>query len=80
VPRLVSLGEASYRKMILNLWWAAEYNVVAIPLALGVREAWNLADPGGGGHIQVRGIRRAGRTPQKLRKDRLELASCAIPP
>jgi cation transport ATPase len=27
---------ASYRKMVQNLWWAAGYNIVAIPLAAGV--------------------------------------------
>ena len=36
VPRIVSLSRASYRKMVQNLWWAAGYNVVAIPLAAGV--------------------------------------------
>ncbi|HYS82465.1 MAG TPA: heavy metal translocating P-type ATPase [Anaeromyxobacteraceae bacterium] len=36
VPRIVALSRASYRKMIQNLWWAAGYNVVAIPLAAGV--------------------------------------------
>ena len=36
VPRIVSLSRASYRKMIQNLWWAAGYNIVAIPLAAGV--------------------------------------------
>jgi P-type Cu2+ transporter len=30
------LSAASYRKMIQNLWWAAGYNLVAIPLAAGV--------------------------------------------
>jgi P-type Cu2+ transporter len=30
------LSAASYRKMVQNLWWAAGYNVVAIPLAAGV--------------------------------------------
>jgi P-type Cu2+ transporter len=35
VPRIVALSKASYRKMIQNLWWAAGYNVVAIPLAAG---------------------------------------------
>jgi Cu2+-exporting ATPase len=30
------LSEASYRKMVQNLWWAAGYNIVAIPLAAGV--------------------------------------------
>ncbi|HEU4592227.1 MAG TPA: heavy metal translocating P-type ATPase, partial [Steroidobacteraceae bacterium] len=36
VPRIVTLSRASYRKMIQNLWWAAGYNIVAIPLAAGV--------------------------------------------
>jgi Cu2+-exporting ATPase len=36
VPRIISLSRASYRKMIQNLWWAAGYNIVAIPLAAGV--------------------------------------------
>jgi P-type Cu2+ transporter len=30
------LSAATYRKMVQNLWWAAGYNVVAIPLAAGV--------------------------------------------
>ena len=36
VPRIIALSKASYRKMIQNLWWAAGYNIVAIPLAAGV--------------------------------------------
>jgi cation transport ATPase len=36
VPRIIHLSRASYRKMVQNLWWAAGYNVVAIPLAAGV--------------------------------------------
>jgi Cu2+-exporting ATPase len=36
VPRIIDLSKASYRKMIQNLWWAAGYNIVAIPLAAGV--------------------------------------------
>jgi Cu2+-exporting ATPase len=36
VPRIVELSRASYRKMIQNLWWAAGYNIFAIPLAAGV--------------------------------------------
>jgi Cu2+-exporting ATPase len=39
VPRIVRLSRASYRKMVQNLWWAAGYNVVAIPLAAGVLAA-----------------------------------------
>ncbi len=33
------LSAASYRKMVQNLWWAAGYNLAAIPLAAGVL-AW----------------------------------------
>ena len=36
VPRIVALSRASYRKMVQNLWWAAGYNIFAIPLAAGV--------------------------------------------
>jgi Cu2+-exporting ATPase len=36
VSRIVKLSRVSYRKMIQNLWWAAGYNIVAIPLAAGV--------------------------------------------
>lgn len=36
MPRIVQLSKATYRKMIQNLWWAAGYNIVAIPLAAGV--------------------------------------------
>jgi Cu2+-exporting ATPase len=42
IPRIISLSRATYRKMIQNLWWAAGYNVVAIPLAAGVFAAWNV--------------------------------------
>jgi Cu2+-exporting ATPase len=33
---ILILARASYRKMIQNLWWAAGYNIVALPLAAGV--------------------------------------------
>jgi Cu2+-exporting ATPase len=33
------LSRSSYRKMVQNLWWAAGYNLAAIPLAAGVL-AW----------------------------------------
>jgi P-type Cu2+ transporter len=36
VPRIIRLSRASYRKMVQNLWWAAGYNIIAIPLAAGV--------------------------------------------
>ena len=40
VPRLVSLSCASYQNMKQNLWWAAGYNVFAVPLAAGVLAPW----------------------------------------
>lgn len=39
IPRIVSLSRATYRKMLQNLWWAAGYNIIAIPLAAGVLAA-----------------------------------------
>ncbi len=36
VPRIIALSKATYRKMVQNLWLAAGYNIVAIPLAAGV--------------------------------------------
>jgi Cu2+-exporting ATPase len=36
VVKIFKLSRASYSKMIQNLWWAAGYNIVAIPLAAGV--------------------------------------------
>jgi Cu2+-exporting ATPase len=36
VAAIIKLSEATYRKMIQNLWWAAGYNIVAIPIAAGV--------------------------------------------
>lgn len=36
MPRIVALSKATYRKMVQNLWWAAGYNIVALPLAAGV--------------------------------------------
>jgi P-type Cu2+ transporter len=36
IPRIITLSRATYRKMVQNLWWAAGYNIVAIPLAAGV--------------------------------------------
>ena len=42
VARIITLSRASYRKMVQNLWWAAGYNVVAIPLAAGVFAPWGV--------------------------------------
>ena len=39
VVSIVRLSKAAYRKSLQNLWWAAGYNLVAIPLAAGAL-AW----------------------------------------
>ncbi|MEZ4667965.1 MAG: copper-translocating P-type ATPase [Anaerolineae bacterium] len=36
IVKVIQLSRATYRKMIQNLIWATGYNVVAIPLAMGV--------------------------------------------
>jgi Cu2+-exporting ATPase len=36
VVSLINLSKKTYRKMVQNLWWAAGYNIIAIPLAAGV--------------------------------------------
>jgi Cu2+-exporting ATPase len=42
VPRIIALSKATYRKMIQNLWWAAGYNIIALPLAAGVLAPWGI--------------------------------------
>ncbi len=42
IPRIVALSKATYGKMLQNLWWAAGYNIAAIPLAAGVLSAWGI--------------------------------------
>ena len=42
VPKIITLSRVTYRKMIQNLWWAAGYNIVAIPLAAGVLAPWGV--------------------------------------
>ena len=36
VLSVIDLSRASYRKMKQNLWWAAGYNILSVPLAAGV--------------------------------------------
>lgn len=42
VSKIFALSRATHRKMIQNLWWAAGYNIAAIPLAAGLFAAWGL--------------------------------------
>ena len=46
IVKVIRLSHATYRKMIQNLAWATGYNVVAIPLAMGVLAPWGITlDP-----------------------------------
>lgn len=36
VLNIIKLSKATYNKMLQNLWWAAGYNIAAIPLAAGI--------------------------------------------
>lgn len=42
ISAIIDLSRATYRKMIQNLWWAAGYNIIAIPLAAGVLVKWGI--------------------------------------
>ena len=45
VVKMIRLSEASQRKMKQNIWWAAGYNIIAIPLAAGILSPWGLDMP-----------------------------------
>lgn len=36
VPKVIDLSKKTYSKMVQNLWWAAGYNIVTIPLAASI--------------------------------------------
>ncbi|MEW5872478.1 MAG: copper-translocating P-type ATPase [Chloroflexota bacterium] len=42
VVKVIELSQASYRKMTQNLFWAAGYNVIALPLAAGALAPFGL--------------------------------------
>ncbi len=39
IAKIIRLSRMTYTKMIQNLWWAAGYNIIALPLAAGVLAA-----------------------------------------
>jgi Cu2+-exporting ATPase len=45
VVKIIELSQASRRKMVQNIWWAAGYNIVAIPLAAGILAPWGIFMP-----------------------------------
>jgi Cu2+-exporting ATPase len=42
VTAILKLAQATYSKMVQNLWWAAGYNIFAIPVAAGVLYGWGI--------------------------------------
>jgi len=42
VPKVIDLSGKTYGKMVQNLWWAAGYNIFAIPLAAGVLYSYGI--------------------------------------
>jgi len=42
VTKAIELAKETYIKMVENLWWAAGYNIIAIPLAAGVFAGYGL--------------------------------------
>jgi Cu2+-exporting ATPase len=45
VVKIIQLSKASQRKMLQNIWWAAGYNIVAIPFAAGILAPWGINMP-----------------------------------
>jgi Cu2+-exporting ATPase len=72
VPRIIALSRASYRKMVQNLWWAAGYNVIAIPLAAGVLSHWGFVlSPAAGAVLMSASIIIVALNAQLLRRTQL---------
>jgi len=45
VAKVRDLSQKTYSKMAQNLWWAAGYNIIAIPLAAGVLSSYGVVLP-----------------------------------
>ncbi len=45
VVKVIDLARRTYSKMVQNLWWAAGYNLITIPLAAGVLAGFNVILP-----------------------------------
>ena len=53
VISVILLSKAAYRKMQQNLWWAAGYNLISVPLAAGVLAPIGFVMPIGANPIAV---------------------------
>jgi Cu2+-exporting ATPase len=49
----IDLSRATYRKMVQNLVWATGYNLIAIPIAMGVLSPWGIDLPMAAGAIAM---------------------------
>jgi Cu2+-exporting ATPase len=49
----ITLSRATYRKMVENLIWATGYNLVAIPVAMGVLTPWGIDLPMAAGAVAM---------------------------
>jgi Cu2+-exporting ATPase len=45
VPKVIDLSQKTYSKMVQNLWWAAGYNIITIPLAAGILAGYGVVLP-----------------------------------
>src|SRR5690554_1982729 len=72
IPRIITLSRATYRKMVQNLWWAAGYNILAIPLAAGVLAGWGiLLTPAAGAVLMSLSTIIVAANAQLLRREKL---------
>lgn len=51
VPKIIELSRKTFSKMVQNLWWAAGYNIVTIPLAAGVLHGLGVVLPAWAGAL-----------------------------
>ncbi len=75
VPRVTDLSRKTYSKMVQNLWWAAGYNIFAIPLAAGVLSSLGVVvDPAIGALLMSLSTVLVAINSQTLRKYEPEMA------
>ena len=69
VPKVAGLSRKTYSKMVQNLWWAAGYNILAIPLAAGILANFGvIIDPAVGAILMSLSTILVGINSQTLRK------------
>jgi Cu2+-exporting ATPase len=76
VVAAIELSRATYNKMIQNLVWATSYNLVAIPIAMGVLVPWGIDLPMSVGAVAMSASTIiVAANAQLLRRVRLRLAT-----